>query len=469
MATQLKHIDFTSTTALTPRPNIRVAFIAGEAALALHDTMAKLPAETRDATLDELAAATTADVELIQSMTCSLIETARALLSPAMYTAFLRWGETASHASSYYDSDDEGGMRCAAVADARTLVSDTPADNTHDLLFAMLLTCIETADAPAFGPFDRSYGDFDVNGGELLAGLSRDLRKFSPIPDLVNELSARAWTVSRSRLAISCEVGSAITSAFSFARGENGIEADSTPPLSAASSLSLWDRSYAAFTHADAAMDAYERDHMIPAGDEYPEGMQERYDDLVDVCYNARVALYLTPVPDAAALAIKLNLFESRDDRNLVRANEIVRQLAVDGRRLGQFRALTDPETLEEAQPVQDIKITQAFATRRSEFENAARGPWTQEQEDAYFDRVDAAETVLLNTSAATVEGVIAKLRVSFLYRVGTDWSDLAISNTCDPKFVEGLRMSDMHHRMAWGAIEDLARIGGVNLAEQGA
>ena len=51
----------------------------------------------------------------------------------------------------------------------------------------------------------------------------------------------------------------------------------------------------------------------------------------------------------------------------------------------------------------------------------------------------------------------------------GSDWSDLAISNTADPKFVEGLRVSGMYERMAWGAIEDLARIAGVSLAEQGA
>jgi len=51
----------------------------------------------------------------------------------------------------------------------------------------------------------------------------------------------------------------------------------------------------------------------------------------------------------------------------------------------------------------------------------------------------------------------------------GSDWSDLAISNTADPKFVEGLGMSGMYERMAWSAIEDLARIEGVGLAEQGA
>ncbi|RYE97285.1 MAG: hypothetical protein EOO77_39325, partial [Oxalobacteraceae bacterium] len=90
MATQLKHTDFAYTPAPAPRPNIRVAFIAGEATSAVHDAMAKLPADTRDGTLEDLVwdqgVAASADVTLIQSMTCSLIETARELLSPAMYT-----------------------------------------------------------------------------------------------------------------------------------------------------------------------------------------------------------------------------------------------------------------------------------------------------------------------------------------------------------------------------------------------
>lgn len=345
MATQLKSTDFAYTPAPTPRPNIRVAFIAGEAITAVHDAMAKLPADTRDGTLEDLVwdqgvapalawdqavtaltAAVTArdefhrdvlvphhdmmesmrargedidatffehqkiedqfgdlvtavvdatctlglvpapgatemaykvhalaldefhlnerkvnglvaaldrdaqailaneapdDVGLIQSMTCSLIDTARDVLSPAMYAAFLRWGETASHACSFYASDGDGDARCAAAAEARSLISDVNAENVHDLLFVTLLTCIETADAPSFGPFDRKYGEFDVNGSDLLAGLSRDLRKFSPIPEMVNELSARAWDVSKSRMAISTEIGRAITSAFSFARGEH--------------------------------------------------------------------------------------------------------------------------------------------------------------------------------------------------------------------------------------------------------
>ncbi len=116
-----------------------------------------------------------------------------------------------------------------------------------------------------------------------------------------------------------------------------------------------------------------------------------------------------------------------------------------------------------------DQRLLAAFAARRNEFEAADKGPWTAAQEDAYFARVDAAELVLLDTRATTLEGAIAKLRVAFMNQDAADWSDLAISNTADPKFVEGLRMSGMYERIAWGAIEDLARIAGVSLAEQGA
>ncbi len=494
MATQLKHIDFTSTSALTPRPNIRVAFIAGEAAAAVHETMAKLPAATRDATLDELAIATAADVDLIQSMTCSLIETAHDLLSPAMYAAFLRWGETASHASAFYESDEEGSARSAAAAEARMLVSGTPAENTHDLLFATLLICIETADAPAFGPFDRSYGNFEVNGGELLAGLSRDLHKFSPIPDLVNELSARAWNASESRLAMSIEIGSAITGAFSFARGEDTTERDAGSAVVNMDGynpfmrgpLIQWQRAYERYETARDTRDRLFRDVLMPADErfravrgkwpdgydftndaaasaeveavDYPE-IESDYDTLCTQEHEAKLRLYLSPAPGSGELAVKLKIFSAERDRHLADADAVIEQLMFDGRRFGRHGAFLQT----------DSALLEAFARRRLEFEAADKGPWTAQQEDAYFGRVDAAELVLLNGRATTIEGVLARLRVAFMNQVGTSWSDLAISNTANPKFVEGLRMSGMYERMAWGAIQDLARIGGVNLAEQGA
>ncbi|MES3152547.1 hypothetical protein [Sphingomonas faeni] len=494
MATQFKHTGFAYTPAPAPRPNIRVAFIAGEATTAVHNAMAKLPADTRDSTLEDLVwdqgVAASSDVELIQSIACSLIDTARNLLSPAMYTAFLRWGETASHACAFYTSDDDGEERCAATAEALSLVSDVDAENVHDLLFTMLLACIETIDAPSFGPFDRKYGEFDVNGGDLLAGLSRDLRNFSPIPDMVNELSARAWDVSKSRLALSIEIGHAITSAFSFARGEDdagpselvmdGYDRFMRGPLI------QWRRAYDSYREIKAQAEGYYKDVVLPADarfravrDKWPSSydftndaaaqaecnevdytdIEGHCDGLWDQLHDAKVRLYLIPAPSAAELAIKLKLFSENRDSDLTRSREVIEQMMFDARRFGRHGAHLQT----------DQALLAAFTTRRHEFEAADKGPWTAEQEDAYFSRVDAAETVLLDTRATTLEGAIAKLRVAFMNQDGSDWSDLAISNTADPKFIEGLRMSGMYERMAWGAIEDLARIAGVSLAEQGA
>ncbi len=476
MATQLKRTDFAYTPAPAPRLNIRVAFIAGEATTAVHDAMAKLPADTRDGTLEDLVwdqgVAASPDVALIQSMTCALIERARQLLSPPMYTAFLRWGEQASFLSTIHDTDDDTNAASAASSCAARAVGGAPAENMHDIVLKMLLAGIEGADCSSFGPFSSMHGEFDYTIGALLKGLSNDLPAFYPIPALFGELSERAWALSGSTLAFSEPIGGAITSAFSFARGEDSMRGDGLTVAEAVGHLPTeWQRVHAAFREADDAMNAYDRDHMTPVVGEYPEGMQEHYDDLVDACYEARVNLYLTPAPGAPELVIKLDLFAIHDDKGLVRADEIIRQLASDAMRLDSsqpvsFAAESPGRRLE---PSTDKAMLAAFATRRHEFEAADKGPWTAEQEDAYFGRVDAAEMVLLDTRATTLAGAIAKLRVAFMNQDGSDWSDLAISNTEDSRFAEGLRMSGMYERMAWGAIEDLARIAGVSLAEQGA
>jgi hypothetical protein len=407
-------------------------------------------------------------------MTCALIETAHDLLSPAMYTAFLRWGETASHASSFYAADDEGDRRCDAAAEARNKVSEIAAENVHDLLFVMFLAGIETADAPSFGPFDHRYGDFDVNGGALLAGLSRDLHAFSAIPDLVNALSARAWNISKSRLAMSIEIGSAITGAFSFARGEDLADRETRPASLGLPAgyhpymggpLIAWQKAYARYEDARDALQSYDRDVYAPAfaaadvASELTVQVQEQFDGLLLAEHEAIERLYRIPAPSASELAIKLKIFEAAEGWDLTYAPDAVRRITIDARRWGRQGAHLQT----------DQSLLAAFAARRHEFETADKGPWTAEQEDTYFSRVDAAEVVLLDARATTLEGAIAKLRVAFMNQDAGDWSDLAISNTADPKFVEGLRMSGMYERMAWGAIEDLARIAGVSLAEQGA
>jgi hypothetical protein len=250
--------------------------------------------------------------------------------------------------------------------------------------------------------------------------------------------------------------------------------------------LIQWRRAYDSYQEIKTEADAYYKDVVLPADERFQAvrgkwptdydftndpvaeaecgavdyaDIEEHCDGLWDQLHDAKVRLYLIPAPSAAELAIKLKMFSDNRDSDLSRSGEIIEQLMYDARRFGRHGAHLQT----------DGPLLAAFARRRHEFEAADKGPWTAEQEDAYFGRVDAAEMVVLDTRATTLEGVIAKLRVAFMNQDGGDWSDLAISNVADPKFVEGLRMSGMYERMAWAAIEDLARIAGVSLAEQGA
>lgn len=114
------------------------------------------------------------------------------------------------------------------------------------------------------------------------------------------------------------------------------------------------------------------------------------------------------------------------------------------------------------ASAVGDKAILDAFEARRNEFASTYRLPdMPQEQEDAYFKRVEAYEAVIYQTPATTIAGAIVKLRVDFMGRVGTDWSDHAIMDPAEPIFVEGLAGADMFTRHAWSVIEDLTRIAG--------
>ncbi|SFK44031.1 hypothetical protein SAMN03159338_4250 [Sphingomonas sp. NFR04] len=81
----------------------------------------------------------------------------------------------------------------------------------------------------------------------------------------------------------------------------------------------------------------------------------------------------------------------------------------------------------------------------------------------AFDDEVHAAR-------ARTIEGVVAKLRVAFQHIACQSWSDLVVVDPTDPEFVNGIRShSDANEQLLWDCIEDLARIGGIDLSQQGA
>lgn len=426
-------------------------------------------------------------------MACSLIETARELLSTRMYSAFLKWGEAAAHLSSFYESDEEGGIRCSASGDALREVAAIPAENAHDMMFRALLTGLEAGDCSCFGPFEVETSEHVYPLEVLSKSLGTDLSSLSPIADAFEQLSKRAWALSKSKSSFSVAVGGAITSAFSFARGEDDPQNAAFKPVQMdgydrfmRGPLIQWQRAYDRYREIKSQADGYYKDVVLPADkrfqavrSKWPTGydftndavaqaecdavdyteIEAHSDELWDDLHEAKVRLYLIPAPSAAELAIKLKMFSDNRDSDLSRSGEIIEQLMYDARRFGRHGPHLQT----------DEALLSAFTARRRGFEATEGVELAGDQEDAYFGRVDAVEAVLINNRATTVEGVLAKLRVAFLHQTGEDWSDLAVSNTKLPKFTEGLAMSDMYTRLAWGAIEDLARIAGVSLAEQGA
>ncbi|MET4595046.1 hypothetical protein ACVKSY_001860 [Sphingomonas sp. PvP107] len=383
--------------------------------------------------------------------------------------------QAASNLSTIFETDADGDLRCQRNAAAGRVLGEVSAEHVHDVMIKMLVVGIETADCSAFGPFaDVKSNDQFGCEQTLLRGLSADLDWVSPLPALFNELSCRAWQLSNSSSSFSLRIGSAITSTFSFARGLDSAE--QRPPAGPSQMPASydrfmggpfisWQRAYSGYEEAHHALYAYDRDVYSSTfatpnvAESVKDSVQEQFDVLLMAEHDAVQRLYRIPAPSASELAIKLKIFVEMDGYDLTYAPEVIRQITIDARRFGRHGAHLQT----------DEALLAAFAARRREFEAIEGVELHGHEEDTYFARVDATEAVLMNNAATTIEGVLAKLRVAFLHQTGEDWSDLAISNTKLPKFADGLAMSDMYTRLAWAAIEDLARIAGVSLAEQGA
>lgn len=247
--------------------------------------------------------------------------------------------------------------------------------------------------------------------------------------------------------------------------------------------LIAWRKAYAVYEAAAGELSTYERTVYKPTARQYTElrgditqpltpelearldtipmdEVQDRFDELVMAEHEACERLWAVPAPSTAELATKLKIFHKAEGWDLSCARSVIDRITTDARRFAKHGAFLQS----------DCSILAAFAGCRHET-IGAHGPdaMTRDEEDAYFRRLDAYETTLFDTPAATLEGVIAKLRVAFSRINPNAWSDHAIMDPTSSDFITGLRMDGMFERMAWGAIEDLARIGGIHLAEQGA
>lgn len=472
-----------------PKPNIRIAYIAGDASVAIHRGMAAEPAAKRESTLEELA---------IAGLTDELIAAGRDLLSPAMYAAFLRWGEVASHFSTEHQGDEEGTRRCKLTSNALSAITAITPANQHDMALKMYLTSIEAADCAAFSALslaDKAMGNI---APDLIESLARDLPMQSPVIACLEDLGKLAWTASGDpAFSLSLPIGAIITSAFSAARGELSETAPPQPRLPDVldgyapymrGPLIAWQKAYAIYEAATAEFKAHDRESYTPANDRYldltnqrskrtgeaefdaaladaetkVDEAQDRFDELLDHQQLAIGALYRIPAPSPAELAIKLSIFDQQSGWELNNVRDVVERITSDARRFGGHGAFLQA----------DAALLTAFRLRAAE-----AAYWLLDDRPAATDEIEKrsnaivveAEAVLFGTAATTVEGVIAKLRTLYPHISQDAFAEHAVTNPRHRDFRAGLKVADGNDQVLWGCIEDLARISGVNLAEQGA
>jgi hypothetical protein len=175
---------------------------------------------------------------------------------------------------------------------------------------------------------------------------------------------------------------------------------------------------------------------------------------------DARDQLYRAPAPGPAELAVKLQLMAAEQD--WARCDERTAEvLASDARRFARLGAFLQ----------RDAELLSAFAECRRGTEEwlAADSDLDEASSEEADAAIRAAEDRIFAARATTIEGVLAKLRLAFKGNVGCAWSDRAIADPTHADFQAGLSSSDWYTRLVWGAIDDLAKLGGVDLASIGA
>lgn len=511
MATQLKHTDFTPQAA--PRPNIRVVFSAGPAALAMREKLAEVPGA--DSTFDELA---------LQSLTRKLLKMARDHLSPGMHEAFLCWGMESIRFNTRITNDDELDAQSRRYDYTLYALNQTKAQTIGDICLKSYVAAVESHDrGGVFGPIDVDHREgWAFGGAKLASGFIADILSMSPLVFRLNEVAAKAWEMSGPGSGWTQEVGLPLADLFAEA---------ATP---AAVSLHEWDKAYTGYQEAMAAFHAC------------PEEPYAEFDRVVSASANATLKVMTTPAPTLVEFRVKTALLAQTRADELGEDGQVIAAFAADVRRLlpepiadengawveataewqavrqalmtkgltdeqvdalveremqafgklvdlplrsigdgaTKLRAMIDlfghvpPDPLTELlaemtrlsltqSEGDDRTILDAFADRRRQFAENHAVILTADAEDAYFARLDGNDETLLNTPANTAAGVLAKLRVAFTQLEPNAWSDQAIGDPACAEFREGLPMGDMYVRMLWSGIEDLARIGGVNLSEQ--
>lgn len=184
----------------------------------------------------------------------------------------------------------------------------------------------------------------------------------------------------------------------------------------------------------------------------YPADWDERNRDNWCNRSDTIVALLKTPAPSSAELAVKLKLFAAEEVHALDCASEVTAQMAADARRFGGQGPYLQPDRALLAAVADRVKLEGTWPDGENDDE------WTRH---SHRVRDNAA---LVQQPALTVEGVLAKLKVAFTTDAIMAWAQHALTDPSCDEFRKGLSESGGSEPLFWSAIEDLARIAGIDL-----
>lgn len=523
----------------TPKPNIRVVFLPGPAQTAMAGELAKLPAETLEATLEELE---------IAALARDVIALAKTRLSTAIYPAFLRWAEAAFYAHVADNvGGDEGQRRTAAAYEARDALSATPAVSPSDYTLKTHLVQITGKQEILTSLGDEGHfnwsGDnvglikkldglvvkaFEYSGNPswlsapicnaVCQGFREALAAQDAAPMPSNDgLPLRPLLIERNALVQRLREGEdldeaamnaacvelnrldtiitsspantaddAVVKLLTLAQiSAEGHEVDDGESLQAIIEarkhfgIGYVDADVAAGIAADA------RPHAAPVTDTHPNEFRNALDGsrLADQRLNSLPSDYEDTHPAEYEIEANLACTASNIADEAVPASwaeflELLDHMSCKGQmfvtkenaarlRSHADRLLSVATNGDGAHLQSDKLLLDTFATMQREMQLwFDQGPGTQEEDVAADARASALEDVLFAQRANTIEGVIAQLRETFRHLDGNAWSDHATLDPDHPEFQRGVKNTDFFTRALWHSIEDLARIGGVNLTE---
>lgn len=425
----------------TPKPNIRVVFLPGPAQTAMAGELAKLPAEAHEATLEELEVAGLAE---------EMIAAAEQLLSRPMYAAFLNWTEAAVRFNTKFDSDEEGNKLCVANAAAARALTDVPSANIHDVLLKTRLLAIELAETPDFGSMIPEVEEGAYSNRQFTT-LSHDYGAISPVMAAFEKLGTLVWQLSGpTARAIAPSIGRIVVDALQAARERNAASAAEID-TDRSDFRSALDGSYLASQRLNSLPNDYEDTH--PAQYEIEANLACDACEVADQAIPKSWTEFLELLDH---MSCKGQMFVTKENAARLRSHA--------------DRLLLVATNGDSSHIQSDKLLLDTFAAMQREMRLwFDQGPGTQEEDAAADARASALEDVLFAQRANTVEGVIAKLRETFRHLDGNAWSDHATLDPDHPEFQRGVKNTGFFTRALWQSIEDLARIGGVNLSEVGA